>query len=404
MASRTAQGQTAEQAKEATRQVGNAAARFGAATLLIVMACSPQAAVVTQAPVPAPSSPAPSGSIATPTPSPSISPARTAPAATPTSLPTLIPIPPTASDFEIRLNAPLVQWTAQPIALDAALVYHGPEPQITLWSNSDDLVQVSFGMTNGALSMGGLLDSGCNKFTLVRDEPVAIPIVKWGDWEADDPNADFYATWLADPELHLPVGAWEIEANAFLLADRVCSTSTVGPVHVNGSTFVRVTPIVPLAMPDSGCTDELNEEYGLAPETLLVNGDTPLRLTMFSGWAWRDGGGGGDADYGYHDVDLPDQPFVIQRGDTVAVQVGQGFQLIDASATRYAAQTYIVDRHGLVDPGKALAKPAIAYTRDGGLSVATPEKPGQWVIQVRVNWLTPCLIGDGEVNFGVETH
>jgi hypothetical protein len=366
---------------------------------------------------------APSSTSVTPTPIATVLPATASalPTASPSSTPSPLPSPtasasataslgptptrtdppqPSESDFELEIMAPDLQVTSDAIDLEVALVYRGPLPEITVWSSATSLAQIAFEQTSGDLAMGGIGDNTCHLYTLVSNEPVPVPLVKQATWKAGDRNAAFYAEWLADPELHLPVGAWDVWASAFLLSDFTCSTSSRQPVHVFGERILRVVPSTPLAMPAEGCSDDFNGPYGQAPAKLTV-GDTRLRLTMMFGWSWRDGSGSGDVDYGAYDVDLPSSPFRLKAGGTVSISVGNGFQLIDARATRYAAADYVIGKLGVEDTGPALGHPATAFLPDGTLEVTMPRTAGSWVIQVRVEWLTPCLIGNGEVNFGV---
>jgi hypothetical protein len=252
----------------------------------------------------------------------------------------------------------------------------------------------------------------CVPYTLRRAVPLVLPLVKSAAWEQGDPNEPFYSAWLADPELHLPVGYWQASVQVefvgspggYCLWQSGNIPAEKEPLQLSAEATVRVTPFEPLPEPPEGCGDDFAQPSGQPPDSVTVGGDTDLQLTMFSGWTWRNGNGGGDVDYGAYEVDLPAQPFERARGDTIDIVIGPGFQLIDGTATLYAADHYITDQHGVVSTGEALDHPELRFREDGAVEVVMPDGSGNWVISVRVEWLTPCLIGSSEVNFGVNTR
>jgi hypothetical protein len=284
--------------------------------------------------------------------------------------------------------------------------------EITVWGASSGLASFGFSQEDADLYMDVGLNGLCVPYTLQKAVPLVLPVAKSASWEQGDPDETFYQAWLADPALHLPLGYWKANVDVEFVGSPggYCRwesgyiPSEKEPVHLSDERAIRMTPLVPLPMPPEGCIDDFAQPYAQPPESLLVGGDTNLRLTMFSGWGWRDSAGGGDADYGVYEVDLPPKPIERAPGGSIGITIGPGFQLIDATAALYAADHYITDRHGVVSTGEALDQPVVAFGDDGTLEVVVPDRVGSWVISVRVNWLTPCLIGDGEVNFGVETR
>ena len=57
------------------------------------------------------------------------------------------------------------------------------------------------------------MTADCGQHEFPRLVPVAVPFRKTGGFSADDPNADFYRAFFADPVLRLPAGRWQVTAS-----------------------------------------------------------------------------------------------------------------------------------------------------------------------------------------------
>jgi hypothetical protein len=81
---------------------------------------------------------------------------------------------------------------------------------------------VSFTLTqiDGDIALGGLMTADCGPHEFKRLVPVLFAYRKSGAYSDDDPNADFYRSFLAgdDPVLRLPAGQWRVtaETNGYL--------------------------------------------------------------------------------------------------------------------------------------------------------------------------------------------
>jgi hypothetical protein len=76
----------------------------------------------------------------------------------------------------------------------------------------------------GAAATGDCSGGDCKPYRLDVDRPITSPIVKSAGWGADDPNADFYYTWIkSEPEVHLPAGIWTITAFAWFTQGELCN-------------------------------------------------------------------------------------------------------------------------------------------------------------------------------------
>ncbi len=72
-----------------------------------------------------------------------------------------------------------------------------------------DIVEVG-----GSRRMEAAWTSDCAPHHLEAGRPIETAIVKSGGFSAEDPNADFYRQFFADPLVRLPAGRWEIAAVA----------------------------------------------------------------------------------------------------------------------------------------------------------------------------------------------
>jgi hypothetical protein len=67
---------------------------------------------------------------------------------------------------------------------------------------------------------------GVQSAELAIDRPIVRAIRKSGGYGEDQPDAEFYRSFFADPLVRLPVGDWDIRAVAEFIDDRDCSIGT----------------------------------------------------------------------------------------------------------------------------------------------------------------------------------
>ena len=108
--------------------------------------------------------------------------------------------------------------------LDAGIVASGGGP-----------LGFSFTEVGGTRQMGVAMNSDCVRYTVGAEAPITSGIKKSGGWGSEDPNAAFYEQFFADPEVHLPAGAWDIAAVASF------AEGTCGGVERNLTATIRVT-------------------------------------------------------------------------------------------------------------------------------------------------------------------
>lgn len=144
----------------------------------------------------------------------------------------------TDGPFELVLSLPGASFsTEQAITGQASLSVTDGKAEKIAGSGAGPLA-FSFTEVGGSRRMGPGYRADCRMFTIEPDTPIASILTKSGGWSADDPNAPFYQSFFADPEIHLPAGTWDIGAQAWF-SDNDCG----GPSHDMTATLrVVVTP------------------------------------------------------------------------------------------------------------------------------------------------------------------
>lgn len=145
----------------------------------------------------------------------------------------------TQGQFQLTFVLPRTNWsTSDTITGQATLSYLG-SGGVDIGSSGTGPLNFVFEEVGGTRHMGGAYTLDLVIRRLDAGEPITSPIMKSGGWNGDDPNAEFYRSWIEDPQLHLPAGDWTISAIAkfatgdFKAADQH-SLQTQIPVHVTG--------------------------------------------------------------------------------------------------------------------------------------------------------------------------
>jgi len=121
-------------------------------------------------------------------------------------------------NFRLAINAGRATYQAgEPIEMEAALTYGGPEPEVRVWGSGSGVVHFAIEQVNGPLAMGPAATDDCVPHQMLRGQPTAVPFTKSGGFSADDPDADFWRDFFTDPQLRLPAGQWRVIAKASFL-------------------------------------------------------------------------------------------------------------------------------------------------------------------------------------------
>jgi hypothetical protein len=131
----------------------------------------------------------------------------------PTGLPFVVEGRDAGFAMSMRLGSEVVDAGA-PIDVSAVLVWEGAAPTATIWGSGSGPVSFMLTQLDGDIALGGLMTADCGPHEFKRLVPVAIPFRKTGGFSNDDPKADFYRSFFADPVFRLPAGQWRVTATA----------------------------------------------------------------------------------------------------------------------------------------------------------------------------------------------
>jgi hypothetical protein len=100
------------------------------------------------------------------------------------------------------------------IVVAAQLAWEGAEPRGVIWGSGGGPVSFGLEQVDGDIRLDAVQTADCAQHEYTRGVPVQTPFRKSGGYPDDDPNADFYRAFFADPALRLPTGRWRISATA----------------------------------------------------------------------------------------------------------------------------------------------------------------------------------------------
>lgn len=164
--------------------------------------------------------------------------------ATPTPEPTETNAPPARAEdvegpFRLVFELPKTTWQAgEPIEGQAVLSLVGAG-STELSGSGGGLIAFDILEVGDRRHMEAGWDSSCASHRLEAVRPIVSGIVKSGGFTAEDPDADFYRAFFADPLVRLPPGDWQITAVASFVDGRGCAGQSY---LLRAPILVHVTP------------------------------------------------------------------------------------------------------------------------------------------------------------------
>jgi hypothetical protein len=145
----------------------------------------------------------------------------------------------TEPPFQLIFTLPRTTWSVDEEIHGEARLRLLQDGVIQLGGSSGGLIGYAFAEVGGRRQIEPAWTSDCAPHELAAGRPIVSSIVKSGGYSPDDPDADFYRRFLADPLVRLPAGDWEITAIASFIEGADCS----GDSHALRATIrVRVEP------------------------------------------------------------------------------------------------------------------------------------------------------------------
>ena len=208
-----------------------------AGVVLVLLGCT-GTGVATQPQASAPSTPAPDPTISAP------SAAETAASSTGGKS----PVPPPADGpaavqvdgrFKLRFTLARTSWRSDEVIEGAAVLSLIDGDPLELGVPANGPIEFAFREVDSQREMGPAYDTACASAKLDVDRPIVRAIRKSGGYGEDQPDADFYRSFFADPLVRLPAGDWDISAVAEFIDDRDCR---IGSHHSMAATIrVHIT-------------------------------------------------------------------------------------------------------------------------------------------------------------------
>ncbi len=143
------------------------------------------------------------------------------------------------SGFVLTITSPRQVWAVdEPIVVDAEFAYLGPGERKVFGPGPGSHIGFSVIELTGHRRMEAIWLLACASWTMNR-APLSTPLIKSGGWDANDPDAAFYQLFVDDPEFRLPVGRWEVAADApFSLGPDSCGGQSVN-LHASLTLIVQ---------------------------------------------------------------------------------------------------------------------------------------------------------------------
>lgn len=117
-----------------------------------------------------------------------------------------------AQGFSLHVTLPASTFAAgEVIPISTTVTWNGPADSARIFGSGMGPVAFLVAEVGGAgRTMGGVMTADCAVKAYSRGVPVAIPLQKSGAYQENDPQAEFYRAWNADPALRLPAGRWQV--------------------------------------------------------------------------------------------------------------------------------------------------------------------------------------------------
>jgi hypothetical protein len=139
--------------------------------------------------------------------------------------------------FQLELNLSRTTWhTTEAIEGSATFRYLGTGTG--QWAGSGQgPVGFEYRQVDGKIDIGPAWTADLVTHDIPAASPIVLSLRKSGAYSADDPLAGFYASFFADPQVHLPAGDWELSA----ATDHGCTDMSAGAA-LRASVRIRVMP------------------------------------------------------------------------------------------------------------------------------------------------------------------
>jgi hypothetical protein len=128
------------------------------------------------------------------------------------------PAPPSArtvdGSFTLTFEMAKSAWAPSEAIQGSATLSYAGSGRLELWSSGAGPLNFGYAEVGGNRNMGPAWTADCKQASIEPGSPIASALGKSGGWNGEDPNAPFYRSFFADPQVHLPAGDWDVTAVA----------------------------------------------------------------------------------------------------------------------------------------------------------------------------------------------
>ena len=121
----------------------------------------------------------------------------------------------TDGPYRLELVLPHLDWkTDEAITGHGILGFDGGAPT-TIYGSGGGVIAFAFDEIGGHnRHIDWVMTADCGPHALDPATPISVSLFKGGGFSDSDPDAAFMRSFLADPQIHLPAGTWDITATA----------------------------------------------------------------------------------------------------------------------------------------------------------------------------------------------
>jgi hypothetical protein len=137
--------------------------------------------------------------------------------------------------FTLAFELPRLTWRAgEAISGTATLSLANGAADVS--GSGSGLIGFDFAEVGGSRHVEPAQTADCRPYRLEADRPIGSGILKSGGFYPEQPNFEFYRSFLADPIVRLPAGEWTITALARFSEGKGCTGQSRAP-----RALIRVT-------------------------------------------------------------------------------------------------------------------------------------------------------------------
>ncbi len=132
----------------------------------------------------------------------------------------------TEGRFRLELVLPHLAWKTTDAISGMAILSLTSGPATTVYGSGGSVIAFSYDEVGGSRHTGYVMTADCASHPLDPATPLTSTLSTSGAVAGTEPDAEFLRAFLADPQIHLPAGTWDITAIAVFSEVASCAGET----------------------------------------------------------------------------------------------------------------------------------------------------------------------------------